>query len=144
MSMESRRLARAYLVGAATYWLIFGLITTFYPKLMDLFQTPEGVAAKTVFSDHVWFHGGLDIIAFSIVLLFLSRENVSARMLRGTGLAALMPVLAIGFSYAATPFWKPVFLVAGAGCLGFALWGFSLARRVERDAEAVLTSPAPV
>ena len=31
----------------AAYWLVFGLITTFYPALMDLFQTAEGVAAKS-------------------------------------------------------------------------------------------------
>ena len=124
---------RRYFIGAAAYWLGFGLITTFYPRLMDLFQTPEGVAAKTVFSDHVWFHGGLDIISFSILLLFLSRERVSSRMLRGTSLATLMPVLAIGYSYLATPFWTPLFLVAGGGCLAFSVWGFALAAKLDRQ-----------
>ena len=134
MTMVKNSPYRSYFLGTAGYWLAFGLITTFYPRLMDLFQTAEGVGAKTPFSDHVWFHGGLDIISFSILLLFLSRESVTTRMLRGTSLATLMPVVAIGYSYLATPFWSPLFLVAGGGCLAFALWGFALAGKLDRQA----------
>jgi hypothetical protein len=28
------------------------------------------------------------------------------------------------------PYWHPIFLVPGAGCFAFALYGFALARRV--------------
>ena len=142
MSREYRSPGRTYFVGTAVYWLGFGLITTFYPRLMDLFQTAEGVQANTAFSDHVWFHGGLDIISFSIILMFMSRENVSAAMLRGTGLAALMPVIAIGYSYVATPYWSPLFLVAGAGCLAFAIWGFVLSGKMDRERVGVSESMA--
>ena len=125
--MESRR-AQLYLRLMASYWLVFGLITALYPRLMDLFQTPEGVAAKTPFSDHVWFHGGLDIIAFCVLLFALSREAPSRGTVRGAGIAALLPTLAIGYSLVATPYWNPLFIVAGVGCLAFAVWGFLLSR----------------
>lgn len=125
---------RVYFTSMAAYWVVFGLITAFYPGLMDLFQTAGGVMAKTSFSNHVWFHGGFDIFAFCVLLFFLARENVSARMLRAAGLAALMPTFAIGYSYFATPYWTSLFLVAGAGCLAFVIWGFVLATNVERGA----------
>ena len=47
---------RTYFLSMGAYWVVFGLITTFYVRIMDLFQTSEGVAAGTAFSDHVWFH----------------------------------------------------------------------------------------
>ena len=122
--------SRAYLISMAAYWFVFGLITTFYPKLMDLFQTEAGVSAKTPFSDHVWSHDGFDIIALVVVLFALSREAViSSRMLRASAVAALLPTVAIGYSFFATPYWSPLFLVPWFGCLAFAVWGFVLARR---------------
>ena len=123
----SSKVSRTYLVSMAAYWFVFGLITTFYPKLMDLFQTEEGINAKSVFSDHVWFHGGLDIIALCIVLLALSREAVSKNMLKAAALAALMPTIAIGYSLVSTLYWNPMFIVAGVGCLAFVIWGLMLA-----------------
>lgn len=120
-----------YLTLMAAYWLVFGLITTFYPALMDLFQTDVGVGAKTAFSDHVWFHGGLDIIALVIVLFALSREaGISPRVLRAVAVAALMPTLAIAWSLLATPYWNPLFTGAGLGTLAFAVWGFMLFGRM--------------
>src|SRR5258706_14930104 len=122
MSEQSSKASRLYLTCMAAYWFIFGLITTFYPRLMDLFQSEEGVNSKTVFSDHVWFHGGLDIIALCIVLFALSKEAVTTAVLRAVALAALMPTIAIGYSLVATPFRNPLFYVAGAGCLAFVVW----------------------
>ena len=120
--------SKLYLRLMAVYWLVFGLITIFYPKLMDLFQTDAGINAKTPFSNHVWFHGGWDILALVVLLLALARESsVSSRMLRAAALAALMPTIAIGYSLIATPFWNPLFLGAGLGTLAFAVWGFVLA-----------------
>jgi hypothetical protein len=109
--------------------LVFGLITAFAPGLMDLFQSPEGVSAKSAFSSHVWFHGGLDILAFCIVVFGLSLGEPSARMVRAVGVAALLPTTAIAYSLAATPYWNPLFVVAGLGCLSFAAWGITLGAR---------------
>ena len=67
--------SRLYLRLMAVYWLVFGLITILYPKLMDLFQTDAGINAKTPFSNHVWFHGGWDILALVVLLLALARES---------------------------------------------------------------------
>lgn len=114
----------------AAYWLVFGLITTFDPALMDLFQTPEGVAAKTAFSNHVWMHGGLDIISVCVLVVAISRMPLTASSLRAVGLAALMPALAIAWSLVATPYWNPLFIVAGAGCAAFSAGAFVIARRL--------------
>jgi hypothetical protein len=124
--MDPRR-AQLYLRLMAAYWMVFGFITAFYPRLMDLFQTADGISARTDFSDHVWFHGGLDILAFCILLLAIAREAPSPKMVGAAGVAALMPTLAIGYSIVATPYWSPLFIVAGAGCLAFAVWGLALA-----------------
>lgn len=136
--------AVGYLRAMAAYWLIFGLITTFYPALMDLFQTTKGVAAKTAFSDHVWMHGGLDILSVSILVfaLSLAPASINALMLRAAGLAALMPAIAIAASLLATPYWNPLFVVAGLGCLAFAVGGFVLAGRTAGRPAVSVTSPA--
>jgi hypothetical protein len=131
MNKPSTQASKLYLTCMAAYWLVFGLITTFYPALMDLFQTDEGVNAKTPFSNHVWFHGGLDIISLCVLLFALSRESVSRNVLRAAALAALMPTIAIGYSLVGTPYWNALFIVAGVGCLAFVIWGFMLAGRQE-------------
>lgn len=123
--MDASR-AKLFLRLMAGYWLVFGLITTFAPGLMDLFQTPEGVSAKSAFSTHVWFHGGLDILALCVVLLALARETPSRQVVGAAGTAALMPTIAIAYSIVATPYWNPLFIVAGLGCLAFAVWGIAL------------------
>ncbi len=120
---------RIYFLAMGSYWLAFGLITILYPNLMDLFQTSSGVEAKSAFSNHVWLHGGFDIVALCVLLFALSREPVSRNLLRATAIAALMPTLAISFSLIATPYWNPLFIGAGAGCFAFSVWGFILASR---------------
>ena len=68
---------KVYFIAMAAFWFVFGIITAFYPALMNLFQTETGVNAVTVYSDHIWRHDGFDIIAISVLLFALSRENVS-------------------------------------------------------------------
>lgn len=122
--------SRIYLICMCLYWLVFGLITTFSPSLMDMFQTEEGINAKTAFSNHVWTHDGLDIIAFCIILFALSRETVSRNILRAVALAALMPTIGIFYSLITTPYWNPLFIGSGLGCFAFVVWGFVLAGRI--------------
>jgi hypothetical protein len=123
---------KVYFLAMTAYWLIFGLITIFYPTLMDLFQTETGVNLKTEFSNHVWLHGGFDIVALCILLFALSGENVSRNVLRATAFAALMPTTAIAYSLLGTNFWNPLFVVAGLGCFAFAVWGFALASSTKK------------
>jgi hypothetical protein len=104
---------------------------------MDLFQTDEGVAAKTAFSNHVWFHGGLDILALCVLLFALSTQPPSRTMLRAAVLAALGPTIAITLSLVATSWWYPLFAVAGLGCFSFAVWGFLLSNQVGESAPPV-------
>ena len=128
---------RTYFLSMGAYWLVFGLITTFYVRIMGRFQTSEGVAAGTAFSDHVWFHGGLDILALCVLLFALSTQPPSRTMLRAAAVAALGPTIAIAWSLVATSWWNPLFAVAGLGCLGFAVWGFVLSNRVSKSAPRV-------
>jgi hypothetical protein len=111
----------------AAYWLGFGLLTAFFPGMMQLFMTPEGVAASTPFSDQVWFHGGLDILSVCLLLFALSTLPVTARTLRLAAAVGLMPAVAIVYTWLATPYWSSLFLVPAVGCLAFAGWGFALA-----------------
>jgi hypothetical protein len=127
---------RTYFLSMGVYWLIFGLITTFYVPLMDLFQTPQGIAAKTAFSNHVWLHGGLDILSLCVLLFALSTQPPSRTILRATAVAALGPTVAITWSLVATSWWNPLFTVAGLGCFSFAVWGFLLSNRVGEPAPA--------
>jgi nitrate reductase NapE component len=128
---------RTYFLSMGAYWLVFGLITTFYVSIMNLFQSAEGVAAKTAFSNHVWFHGGLDILALCVVLFALSTLPPSRTMLRAAAVAALGPTIAITWSLVATSWWNPLFAVAGIGCFAFAVWGFLLSNRVGKAAPRV-------
>jgi hypothetical protein len=121
---------RTFLLAFVAYWLVFGLITVFFPGLMDLFQTPEGVGAKSVFSNHVWMHGGFDILSVCALVFAISRLPPTAAMMRAVGVAASMPTIAIAWSIVVTPFWSPLFIVAGAGCLAFAVGSFVIATRL--------------
>lgn len=125
--MESSH--RRYFTAMAIFWLAFGLGTTFYPRMMQLFMTPEGIAASTAFSDQVWFHEGLDILSVCLLLVALSTVPTTKTTLRLAATVGLMPTAAIVYSLVATPFWTPLFLVPGLGCFGFAAYGFWLARR---------------
>ena len=131
MEKNKTKTTKIYLVAMGIYWTIFGLITIFYPNLMDMFQTGTGVNAKTEFSNHVWLHGGFDIIALCVLLFALSGETVSRRMLRATALAALMPTIAIAYSLITTLFWNSLFIGAGLGCFAFVVWGFALASKAK-------------
>ena len=127
MENSNANKTKPYFLAMTAYWLVFGLITIFYPAIMDMFQTENGVAAKTTFSNHVWLHGGFDIVALCVLLFALSREAVSRNVLRATALAALMPTIAITYSLVGTTYWNPLFIGAGLGCLAFVAWGFFLA-----------------
>ena len=124
---------RRFLLGMVAFWLPFGLITTFYPALMDLFQTQEGVAAKTTFSNHVWMHGGFDILSVCVLVFAISQLPPTSATLRLVGVAALMPTIAIVWSLVATPYWNPLFIVAGLGCLSFGVGAFIFAGRLSRE-----------
>jgi hypothetical protein len=129
MNINSIPPTRLYFTCMALYWFIFGLITTFYPKLMDLFQTETGINAKTAYSDHVWRHDGFDILGLSVLLFVLSRETASRNLLRATAVVALLTTIAIISSLITTSYWNPLFIVAGLGCFAFVVWGLMLARK---------------
>src|SRR5436190_9237705 len=121
--------ARKFLLGMVAYWLVFGLICTFEPGLMDMFQTPAGIAAKTDFSTHVWTHDGLDILAICALVFAISRTPLTPATMRAVGLAAMLPTIGIFYSLAATPYWNPMFIGAGVGCLAFALGALYFAKQ---------------
>ena len=135
MSERDRR-AHAYLRVLAAFWLTFGLITTFYPRLMELFMTDAGKNAGTAFSDNVWLHDGLDILAVALLLFVLSTLPATTRTLRAAAVVALAPVVAIVYSLVATDFYSPLFLVPAAASLAFAVYGFMLAQTRESPAAA--------
>ena len=118
---------RRFFVSMSIFWLLFGLGTTFYPQMMQMFMTPEGIAASTPFSDQVWLHEGLDILSVSILLFALSMLPATKTTLSLAGLVGLMPTIAVVYTLLTTPFWQPIFLVPGLGCFAFAVWGFALA-----------------
>jgi len=84
---------KIYFIAMAAFWLVFGLITTFYPALMNMFQTETGINAVTTYSDHIWRHDGFDIIAISVLLFALSRETVSRNILIAAASVALLVTL---------------------------------------------------
>ena len=71
---------KVYFMAMAAFWFVFGLITTFYPALMNMFQTETGISAVTDYSDHIWRHDGFDIIAISVLLFAISRETASRNL----------------------------------------------------------------
>ena len=125
---------RKFFTSMALFWLVFGLGTTFYPRMMQLFMTPEGVTASTTFSDQLWIHEGMDILSVCLLLVALSTVPTTKTTLRLAAAVGLLPTAAIVYTLLATPFWKPVFLVAGAGCFAFAAYGFWLASRFTASA----------
>jgi len=96
---------------------------------MSLFQSADGVSARAAFSDHVWLHDGLDILAVAVLIIAASQISISRTMLAAAGIAALLPTIGIANSLMATPYWSSLFLVPGIGCLAFAVAGFWLASR---------------
>jgi ABC-type multidrug transport system fused ATPase/permease subunit len=122
---------KIYFIAMAAFWFVFGLITTFYPSLMNMFQTESGISAVTNYSDHIWRHDGFDIIAISVLLFALSRETASRNILRATAVAALLVTIAITTSLLTTPYWNMLFLVPGLSCFAFAVWGFMLSTKIK-------------
>jgi len=122
---------KIYFIAMATFWLVFGLITTFYPVLMNMFQTETGISAVTTYSDHIWRHDGFDIIAISVLLFALSRETVSRNMLIAAASVALLATLVIISSLFTTPYWNMLFLVPGVGCFAFVVWGYMLVAKTK-------------
>jgi hypothetical protein len=120
---------KIYFLAMAAFWFVFGLITTFYPTLMNLFQTEAGINAVTIYSDHVWRHDGFDIISISVLLFALSRETASRNLLRAAAVVASLVTIAIASSILTTPYWNMLFLVPGLSCFAFAVWGFVLATK---------------
>jgi hypothetical protein len=121
--------AKIYFIAMAAFWFVFGMITTFYPALMNMFQTETGISAVTIYSDHIWRHDGFDIIAISVLLFALSRETVSRNILRATAVVALLVTIAIISSILSTPYWNMLFLIPGLSCFAFVVWGFRLAAK---------------
>ncbi len=121
--------SKVYFLAMAAFWFIFGMITTFYPALMNMFQTKTGIDAVTIYSNHIWRHDGFDIIAISVLLFALSRENVSRNILRATAVVALLVTIAIISSILSTSYWNMLFLVPGLSCFAFVVWGFTLAAK---------------
>jgi hypothetical protein len=121
-------MARVYFRILAVFYLVFGIITTFAPRLLQLFMTPQGMSAVTPFSDQVWLHDGLDILSVALLLAVLSLLPASKTTLGAAAVVALLPVAAIGYSLATSPYWTALFLVPGVAALALAGWGFFLAR----------------
>ena len=130
MENTKPNLTKVYFITMAAFWLIFGLITAFYPALMNMFQTETGINAVTTYSDHIWRHDGFDIIAISVLLFALSREHASRNLLTAAATVATLVTIAIISSLVTTPYWNLFFLVPGLSCLAFAVWGFVLAARI--------------
>jgi len=120
---------RKFFISMAVFWMFFGLGTSFYPRMMQWFMTPEGVAASTPFSDQVWLHDGFDILSVSLLLFALSMLPVTKTSLRLAGVVALFPGAGIISSLVATPYWTPLFIVPALGCFAFAVIAFALAQR---------------
>jgi hypothetical protein len=123
--------AKVYFIAMAAFWFVFGIITTFFPALMNMFQTEAGINAVTSYSNHIWRHDGFDIIAISVLLFALSRETVSRNILRATAIVALLVTIAIMSSMLSTPYWNMLFLVPGISCFAFVVWGFVLAAKIK-------------
>ena len=122
MTSSSRR----FFVAMAIYWLGFGLGTTFYPRMLQMFMTSEGVAASTAFSDHVWLHDGLDILSVALLIFVLGGVAATRTTLRAAAVVALLPPIAMIYGLVTTAYWSVLFLIPGAGCFAFAVWGFVL------------------
>ena len=122
---------KVYFISMSAFWFVFGLITTFYPALMNMFQTEAGLNAVTTYSNHIWRHDGFDIIAISVLLFALSREKVSRNILWAAITVAMLVTVAILSSMLTTPYWNMLFLVPGLSCFAFAVWGYMLAARMK-------------
>ena len=131
MEKDKPRVTKLYFIAMAAFWFIFGMITTFFPALMNMFQTETGINAVTIYSNHIWRHDGFDILSISVLLFALSRETASRNMLRASAVVALLVTIAIISSLLTTSYWNMLFLVPGLSCFAFAVWGFMLAAKTK-------------
>jgi hypothetical protein len=122
--------ASTYLRAMAAFWLVFGLGTILYPRMMQLFMTPEGVAASNAFSDQVWLHGGFDILSVCILLFALSTMPITGRAVRLAAIVGLLPTIAMVYTFLTTHYWSHLFFVPAVACLAFAAYGFLLAPKL--------------
>jgi hypothetical protein len=127
--MTQQNSSKTYFIAMGLFWLIFGLITTFFPSLMNMFQTDAGINAITPYSDHVWRHDGFDILSISVLFFALSGEAASRKMIRAGAFVALLVTVAIFSSLLTTPYWNMLFVVPGVTCLAFTILGFRLASK---------------
>ena len=97
-------------------------------------MTQRGKDASTAFSDHVWHHDGLDILAVAILLFTFSLLAASVTTLRAAAAVSLLPAAAIIYSLLATSYWSPLFLVPAVATVVLAAWGFVLAQGLDTGA----------
>lgn len=128
--MAQHNSSKIYFIAMGAFWFIFGIITTFFPSLMNMFLTSEGINSTTTYSDHVWRHDGFDILSISVFFFALSRETASRNMIRAGAIVALLVTVAIFSSLLTTQYWNMLFIVPGITCLGFTIWGFRLTSKV--------------
>jgi len=127
--MTQQNISKNYFIAMGLFWMIFGLITLFFPSLMNLFQTEDGINAITSYSNHVWKHDGFDILSVSILFFALSRETASRNMIKAGAVVALLATIAISSSLLTTSYWNMLFVIPGTACVVFAVWGFRLASK---------------
>jgi hypothetical protein len=109
---------RTFFLSMAAFWLLFGLGTTFYPQMMQIFMTPEGVAASTAFSDQVWLHEVLDILS---VCVLLSAFRMCCDMNRRCSCGHRRPVADHRRRYTGDDTVRTPCFVPGAG-MAFTVW----------------------
>ena len=129
MEPPKPKTAKVYFMAMAAFWLVFGLIATFSPSLMNMFQTENGIKSATTYSNHIWLHDGIDILSISVLLFAISRERSSRNLLRASAIVALLVTFVIIYAILSTSYWNLLFLVPGICCFVFAIWGFRLAGR---------------
>ncbi len=131
-------MGRTYFRVLALFYLVFGLIATFAPRLMQLFMTPQGISSVTPFSDQVWLHDGLDILSVALLLAVFSLLPPVKTTLRAASIVALFPVVAIVYSLATSPYWSPLFIAPAVAALALAGWGFALAGSAPRSSPPIV------
>lgn len=54
-------------------------------------------------------------------------------MVRAAAIVALLVTIAISYGLLSTSYWNMLFMVPGLCCLGFAVWGFMLAAKLNNS-----------
>jgi len=127
-----KRSSKIYLRTMAVFWMMVGLSGILNPASMDSFHSEIGLEESSSFSDHVWFHGGLDILSWAIILFAISFEKISRRMTYIIAISALGPTFASVYSVLFTPFWTNMFFISGLMAFLFFVWGIVIANSMKR------------